>query len=201
VKQSGKTLEYRVTLVPPSRPMHLAEQRGVLGVQASSLDDGEGMRVTTVTEDSPASRAGLKPGDVLLKVNHYPLLSSSALNDALSSHEAGETVTVAYRRGEEVREFSAELAPAPERDTDVQFSARRTWKTPLYRLAVIGVEFEDTPHNEHIRAQDWERFFFSTNVCAGVSNVTGQATYGSVNDYYREISCAQFHFEGKVLIG
>jgi M6 family metalloprotease-like protein len=198
VKRSGKTLELRPTLVQLSKPMHLAEQRGVLGVQASSLEDGEGMRVTTVVPDSPASRAGLKPGDILLKVNKYPLLSSSALNDALSSHEAGESVTVAFRRGEEEHEFTAELAPAPDRETDVPFSRRRTWKPPLYRLAVIGVEFEDTPHNEKIGPQDWEQFFFSTNVCAGISNVTGQATYGSVNDYYREISCSQFHFEGKV---
>jgi M6 family metalloprotease-like protein len=60
------------------------------------------------------------------------------------------------------------------------------------------VEFADTPHNLKVTAPDWNRLFFSTNVLDAATNATGQITHGSVNDYYREVSCNQFSFEGKV---
>ena len=60
------------------------------------------------------------------------------------------------------------------------------------------VEFDDIKHNSGIETDDWEKFFFSNEVYRDTTNVTGQKVYGSVNDYYREISCGLFHFEGKV---
>ena len=198
LKRAGRRLELKTVLDSPSRPLRLAEKRGLLGVQVTSLDDGEGLRVTSLTKDMPAARAGLKVGDILLQADGVPLLANSSLTDTLAAHEAGDRLTLTYRRGDAEKEFTAELAASPASETEVPFTPRRVWRQPRFRLAVIGVEFADTAHNRVIGAADWERFFFSTNACADRTNATGQRTYGSVNDYYREISCDRFHFEGRV---
>ncbi len=198
LRRDSKTQLLQLTLGSPSRPLRLAEQRGILGIQVSSLDDGEGLKISSITKDLPAAKAGLKVGDILLKIDGASLLASSSLTDALSIHEAGDTVSVVYRRGDVEQKFQTQLAPAPAPEGEQPYAARRVWKQPRYRLAVIGVEFADTPHNLKVTAPDWNRLFFSTNVLDAATNATGQITHGSVNDYYREVSCNQFSFEGKV---
>jgi M6 family metalloprotease-like protein len=51
--------------------------------------------------------------------------------------------------------------------------------------------------NADVPLSAWEAFFFSTNSFRG-TNITGQPVYGSVNDYYHEVSCDRFTFTGKV---
>jgi M6 family metalloprotease-like protein len=198
VERRGKRLEMTATTDTPSHPLRPAAERGVLGVQANSQDDGEGLLVTRVTQGSPAAQAGLKRGDLLLQVDGSPLLSSTSLTDALTSRAPGDKVTVKYRHGGTEAQFEAQLVPAATPEEGNPFVPRRTWKKGTFRLAVIGVEFADTPHNESVPLSEWERFFFSTNGYGVGTNATGQAVHGSVDDYYRELSCGLFHFEGKV---
>ena len=198
VERNKKSLPLTATLETPSRPMKLASARAVLGVRVNSLDDGEGLRVTEVTAGQPAAQAGLKTGDVLLRVDDLPLLSATSLTDALATREPGEQVRVVYRRGLEELHFETRLVAAPETGGGEAYVPRRTWKKDTYRLAVIGVEFADTPHNGAITTSAWEELFLSADRYSGKTNVTGQTVYGSVNDYYREVSCGQFHFEGRV---
>src|SRR6185436_20805547 len=87
------------------------ERRGLLGVQVSAVEEGEGLRVSRVTSGLPADRAGVKVDDVLLKVNGTPLIGSSSLTDMLATREAGDKVTVVYRRGDDELQFEGELAP------------------------------------------------------------------------------------------
>jgi M6 family metalloprotease-like protein len=72
------------------------------------------------------------------------------------------------------------------------------WKKGVYRLAVIPVEFPDVKHNEAIPLTEWEEMFFSTGTYAGKNNATGQPVYGSMEDYYREVSCGGLQVEGRV---
>jgi M6 family metalloprotease-like protein len=164
-------------------------------VQVSAIEEGEGLRVTRVTSGLPADRAGVKEGDVLLKVNDTPLIGSSSLTDMLATREAGEKVTVVYRRGDDEMRFEGELAPdeSEERST----GSRTPWRKPIYRLGVVCVEFDDVKHNDKVPRDEWEEFCFSTNTYR-TTNATGQKVYGSVNDFYRELSCGQLRVTGKV---
>ena len=73
----------------------------------------------------------------------------------------------------------------------------RVFTADKYRLAVIVVGFSDTKTNEKITPAEWEKALFSKGEYKDKS-VTGQSVYGSMNDYYQEISCGKFSVTGKV---
>lgn len=72
-----------------------------------------------------------------------------------------------------------------------------SWSKPLYRLAVICVEYPDEKHNLKITSAAWEESLYSTGAYLKTS-ITGQPVYGSVNDVYREQSFGKLRIEGKV---
>lgn len=67
--------------------------------------------VPAVRLASPAARAGLREGDIVLKVNGEDLSGTTALNDRLLHSRAGADVTVTFVRGEEEREAVLTLEP------------------------------------------------------------------------------------------
>lgn len=85
--------------------------RGYLGVAIQDLNeqlgdyfgvkDGDGVLITEVIEDSPAEKAGLKAGDVIVGADDEDITDSEDIFDALSDKEDGDTVSITYlRRGE-----------------------------------------------------------------------------------------------------
>jgi M6 family metalloprotease-like protein len=162
------------------------------------VEDGDGVRVTRVTPALPAAAAGLKTGDLLLKIDDTPLSAGAQLADLLSAREPGHRVKVTYRRGEATNTFEAQLAADETGETAVTYSPRLVWKKDTYRLAVIVAGFSDVKPNSVVTPAAWEEFFFSTGTYRDKNNVTGQTVFGSVNDYYRELSCGRFHVQGRV---
>ncbi len=63
-----------------------------------NLPDATGAIVSQVTPDSPASRAGLKSGDVLRELNGKKIESSSALQVAVSEMAPGNTISLGILR-------------------------------------------------------------------------------------------------------
>jgi S1-C subfamily serine protease len=60
------------------------------------VDRGIGLR--DVRPGSPAEKAGLEPGDIIVKVADIEIQSSGDLFRALTEHRAGDTVAVQYYR-------------------------------------------------------------------------------------------------------
>ena len=73
---------------------------------AVGLPEREGLLVRGVVEDSPAGKAGLQRGDLLVSINGTPLSSVDALFDAL---ESGGELTLGVLRGTEEREVAISL--------------------------------------------------------------------------------------------
>jgi serine protease Do len=63
-----------------------------------NLPDAAGAIVSQVTPDSPASRAGLKHGDVLRELNSKKIVNGSALQVAVSQTAPGSTVNLGILR-------------------------------------------------------------------------------------------------------
>ena len=98
--------------------------RGWLGVQvqkiskdiAESIDLNEplGALVVTPRENSPASKAGLKPGDAIVKVNNTSILGPRDLARVIASYTPGSNVNLTvWRNGEELT-LSTKLEQLPE---------------------------------------------------------------------------------------
>ncbi len=68
-------------------------------VQRHKLAQETGLLVTSVAEDSPAEKAGLLVGDLLLTVERQTLRRPTDLLDLLAQTAAGDTVTIEVLRG------------------------------------------------------------------------------------------------------
>lgn len=69
-----------------------------LGVLPDYMFDGEGMRIDGVTEGRPASKAGLKTGDVVVRLGEVKVVDMMSYMKALGSFEKGSKTQVSYLR-------------------------------------------------------------------------------------------------------
>jgi len=69
-----------------------------LGVMPDYLFDGEGMRIDGVTEDRPASVAGLQKGDIVIQLGDSTVVDMMSYMRALSAFEEGNTAKVVVDR-------------------------------------------------------------------------------------------------------
>jgi serine protease Do len=74
----------------------------------------KGVLVIEVLPDSPAARAGLKPGDWLAKFNGKPMPTSEALQAAVESSPAGAKVKLELQRQGKTLQVDVTLAPLPK---------------------------------------------------------------------------------------
>jgi hypothetical protein len=106
---------------------YFSEDQSYIGVSITGLskqlgeyfgvDDGAGVLITEVEEESPAEEAGLKAGDVIIAVDGEETENSSDLQEIIREREEGEKVTVSVVRDKNKKEFAVEIG---ERD-DVGF--------------------------------------------------------------------------------
>ncbi len=68
--------------------------RAFLGINAASLQTGNGVVVAKVYAGSGAAKAGIKPGDVIVSLAGHPTPSLEALSGILAHHRPGDRVKV-----------------------------------------------------------------------------------------------------------
>src|SRR5262245_25543911 len=90
VERKGASLELTAKLGAVSRPMKLAERRAIMGVQMGEAVEGGGAPISRLTPGSGAEKAGLKTGDVLLKVDGSPITAGNQVSDTLSEKKPGD---------------------------------------------------------------------------------------------------------------
>jgi serine protease Do len=84
----------------------------VFGAQRSGAR-GQGLRVRSVYPNSPAARAGLKPGDLVVSIDGRSIEGREDFDTALASAGMGRTLVVAFRRDgqERTARLTTERAP------------------------------------------------------------------------------------------
>lgn len=195
VKRSGKELTLTVTLDTVSHPLKAGEQRGYVGLSYNEPDD-VGAAVRSVVAKSPAAKAGIKTGDVIVRVGNTPMSSTSTLNDVLTEKNPGDPLEFTLLSSGEERRVNVTLGTAANSEPTAPLPS--IWKRSTYKLAVIGIEFPDTSMNPQIPASAWENSLFSSGTYTNTTNATGQRVYGSLADYYREVSCGKLDVSGKM---
>jgi membrane-associated protease RseP (regulator of RpoE activity) len=105
---------------PPDAPrIMMAHRHGRLGVSVINLSDqlaeyfkvpdGKGVLVEKVHENTPAERADLRAGDVIVKINDREIDTASRLRRVLSTYDAGEDIRIETIREGSRRTISVQL--------------------------------------------------------------------------------------------
>jgi putative serine protease PepD len=76
-----------------------AVQHAYLGVQIGDSPSGTGAVVSTVKADTPASKAGLKAGDVITAIDGDPVANADDLTAKINAHKPSQKVTLSVERG------------------------------------------------------------------------------------------------------
>lgn len=105
---------------------HHNSNRGHLGIHIESLgeqlgeyfgaDEGEGVLVSHVVEDGAAAAAGLRAGDVILKLGDKDIADTNDLHKALAKTEPEDKVELTVLRKGKTKDFNVTLGEAPEHE-------------------------------------------------------------------------------------
>ena len=86
---------------------------GILPLRDPS-DKEAGVAIRFVYPDSPAAKAGLQPGDRIIKLANKPVENRNALIDLIAGEQPDKDVTLEVRRASESRTIPLKLARLPE---------------------------------------------------------------------------------------
>ncbi len=213
-----RTVATAVTCQIAETEPQAAGQPGYLGVCIEPDKRGR-LIVAGVAPGSPAETAGVQVGDEIQTVDGKRVRTPADLMaDTRGKAPASELKIVVRRKGRAATltatlgtashpmeltdsatsQRAATDDPEPQAARIAATPARTTFTKPVFRLAVVCVEFPDVKHSAQIGPEAWSEALFSTGVYKDKKNSTGQDVFGSVNDYYQEQSCGALKMEGKV---
>lgn len=121
--------------IPSSIAQQVADQlvatgtvtRGFIGVYLQNVDadlaaafglkNAEGALIGEVTKDSPAEKAGLRQGDIILKYNNQKVENVSTLRTAISLMKPGVPVTLEILRDHQTNQVQLAIGSHPDNNT------------------------------------------------------------------------------------
>jgi S1-C subfamily serine protease len=75
------------------------------------VDDPAGCRLSAIDDNSPASNAGLKAGDLLLKIDQRDIKIAASFKRWLAEAQPGETLSLEVKRGNKLLTLDVRLEP------------------------------------------------------------------------------------------
>ena len=120
-----------------------------LGVGTNAEESGGELRISSVSENSPAAKAGLQKGDILTKIDGKQVKSFAEMNALIRGKKANDVIDIEYTRDGKKQKTSAKLA------TRNAFGATRS----LAPRVVMGRPLE-IPENFNYKVDDFQLQFF-----------------------------------------
>ncbi|GAB4480420.1 MAG: trypsin-like peptidase domain-containing protein [Thermoflexibacter sp.] len=108
-----------------------------------NLNDIAGVIITYIEPDGAADKAGLRRGDVILKINGKPVNTKSSFDEQLSYFKPGDKVNVQYSREGKMGEKQITLTNIDGTTSIV--------KREVYKAESIGAELEVVPKAERTK--------------------------------------------------
>jgi len=129
LKLSGSGVEGIGFAIPIDSTLDIIDQlidhnkvlRPYIGISGISLDEETakrnnlviGIYVKTIQDFSPAEKAGIKIGDVIVKADGKDVKTMDELNEVKNSHKIGEIMKVTVNRNGQEKEIEITLAETP----------------------------------------------------------------------------------------
>ncbi|WP_456406682.1 M20/M25/M40 family metallo-hydrolase, partial [Caldithrix abyssi] len=79
------------------------------GILPDFAFEGQGVKIKSVDKDSPAARAGLKAGDVIVALGKQPVANLKDYSVLLKKHQAGDVIVLQIKRNGELKEIRVKL--------------------------------------------------------------------------------------------
>jgi len=132
--------------------------RAMLGVTTD--EDDKGAKITAITRESAASKAGLKVGDIITKIGDAKVEDADDVAKAVREHKPGDKVTVSILRDGKAQTFTAELgkwkgvrinnlnatiAPMPP------MGPNRTWAYDFNNGKKLGLSVQETEDGKGVK--------------------------------------------------
>lgn len=110
------------------------------------VDVGQGALVGQVFPDTPSAKAGVQPGDVILKFSGKPITNRSALQDIVERSEPGKSYKLDVLRDGQMIALDVKLEQMPEDYTEALRRARRSSPAEPQsesEISALGIEVTD----------------------------------------------------------
>lgn len=137
---------------------HGKVERGYLGVliqdvdynlaESFGLEQPRGALVSRVMPDSPAAKAGLKVGDVILEFNGKRLLNSSQLPPLVGITGVDEEATLNVMRNGEAREMTITVGRLPDDDESMAGEPAKPEPDEIEQLGLSIIDIEPNVREE-----------------------------------------------------
>jgi serine protease Do len=94
---------FNLKLAPSVRSYSFYRGKPRMGVQVQDTEDGKGVKVLDVEDETPADKAGLKEDDIITKVNDKEITAVDDLKNIVKDGKEGDVFKVTYLRGTETK--------------------------------------------------------------------------------------------------
>jgi S1-C subfamily serine protease len=89
-------------------------EHGFLGIQFQGME-GE-PKISGFQGDSPAEKAGLKEGDIIVKIQDKPIKEFNDIVEVMQKTKPGDKVSVTVKRDDKEKTFTVTLGKKPKDD-------------------------------------------------------------------------------------
>ena len=188
LKKNGKVTRSYLGVMLQDIDRNLAE--------AYKLSKPEGSLITQVAPNSPASKAGMRAGDVILKFNGTPISRTSDLLNYLNRTSPNQSINLEVLRDDKPRVISATLTTSPD-DTPAKSTGASTTKAqkgPVLGISIRGLspaELERLNVKGGVYVQDVVRggLAAQSRIQAGdvITQINGKQISGA-NDFVESVS-------------
>jgi len=96
---------------PGMGDMHIEgfENKPKLGISIEDIENGDGVKITNVTENSPAAKSGLVENDIIVQVNDQKIKDVDALKPIIKDAKEGSTFSFQIKRNKELKTIQIKL--------------------------------------------------------------------------------------------
>ena len=111
LQPSPRGFSFAIPNFPGMEDMRIAgiENKPKLGISIEDLETGEGVNITSVNENSPAAKGGLKENDIIVQVNDQKIKDVDALKPLIKEAKEGSSFTFQVKRNKELKTIVVKL--------------------------------------------------------------------------------------------
>ena len=93
----------------PSHPSTSSTRKVRTGILPDFTFDGQGVKIQSVAENSPAQKAGLKAGDIIMEFDNKPIQNLRDYSTLLKQHQPGEVIQLTINRNGQIKKMDVTL--------------------------------------------------------------------------------------------